>query len=187
MAGSLHWTSLCIALSLGAGGAGTARALQPGSSTGEDTPSSSSPGSRQAARASQPARKLPGRSARLVPSASWHARRGPFFQRAWGVDITGVRPVASGLMLRLDYTVLDPVKAAPLTDRKARAYLIDEATRTALAVPAMENIGELRQVGEPQARRTYYMLFGNPGRLVKSGSRVTIVVGSLRAEGVVVD
>ncbi|BDG02335.1 hypothetical protein [Anaeromyxobacter oryzae] len=133
------------------------------------------------------ARARPAATAKRETSASWHARRGLHFQRTWGVDIVGVRPVSSGYMLRFDYRVVDPEKAAALTDRKARPYLIDEATRTALAVPAMENVGELRQMAPPQQDRTYFMIFGNPGRLVKRGSRVTIVVGNLRAEGVVVD
>ena len=31
------------------------------------------------------------------------------------------------------------------------------------------------------------MIFGNPGALVKHGGRVTLVVGNLRAEGLIVD
>ena len=119
--------------------------------------------------------------------AAWHARRGKNLERTWGIDIVGVRRVSSGYMLRFDYRVLDPDKAGVLVDRKAKAYVIDEATHTALAVPAMENIGELRQVAPLEASRTYYMIFGNPGGLVKRGGRVTIVVGNFRAEGVVVD
>jgi hypothetical protein len=113
--------------------------------------------------------------------------RSQYFQRNWGVDIVGVRRVSSGSMLRFDYRVLDPGKAAALTDRKARPYLIDEATQTALAVPAMENIGELRQVAPLESLRTYFVIFGNPGGLVKRGGRVTLVVGNFRAEGLVVD
>ena len=120
-------------------------------------------------------------------AASWHARRGLFFQRNWGVDIVGVRRVSSGFMLRFDYRVVDPVKAVALNDRKSKPYLIDEATRTALAVPAMENVGELRQVAPPEFNRTYFMIFGNPGGLVKRGSHVTIVVGNFRMEGLAVD
>jgi hypothetical protein len=118
--------------------------------------------------------------------ASWQARHGLYFQRKWGVDIVGVRPVSSGYMLRFDYRVTDPAKAAALNDRKARPYLIDEATRTALAIPAMEKVGELRQVAPFEVNRTYFMIFGNPGKLVKRGSRVTIVVGNFRVEGLVV-
>jgi hypothetical protein len=125
--------------------------------------------------------------AKVTPPADWHARRGRWFQRAWGVDILGVRRVSSGYMLRFDYRVLDPAKAAALSDHAARPYLIDEATHTALAVPAMENVGELRQTGSTVPNRTYYVIFGNPGGLVKRGGKVTLVVGNLRAEGLVVD
>lgn len=120
-------------------------------------------------------------------AARWHGRRGLWFQRNWGVDLVGVRRVASGHMLRLDYRVVAPEKAAALTDRKARPYLIDEATRTALAVPALENVGELRQVAPLETGRTYFAIFGNPGGLVRRGGRVTLVVGNLRAEGLPVE
>jgi hypothetical protein len=120
-------------------------------------------------------------------SASWKAHHGLYYQRNWGVDIVGVRRVASGYMLRFDYRVVDPEKASALTDKKARPYLIDEKTRTALAVPAMENIGELRQVAPLEHDRTYYVIFGNPGGLVKKGGRVTLTVGNFKAEGLVVD
>ena len=119
--------------------------------------------------------------------ASWHARHGLYFKRNWGVDVVGIRRVSSGFMLRFDYRVVDPARAAALTDRRARPYLIDQATGTALAIPAMENVGELRQVAQLQRNRTYFMIFGNPGGLVKRGSRVTLVVGNFRAEGLVVD
>jgi len=133
------------------------------------------------------ARLAPAPQARPVRVASWQAHHGKYFQRQWGVDLVGVRPVSSGYMLRFDYRVLDPERAAVLSDKKARPYLIDEASHIALAVPAMENIGELRQVAPLETGRTYFMVFGNPGKLVKRGSRVTLVVGNLRAEGVVVD
>ena len=126
-------------------------------------------------------------TAMVETAASWRARRGLYFQRNWGVDIVGVRPVSSGYMLRFDYRVVDPEKAAVMKDKKAKAYLIDEKTHTTLAVPAMENIGELRQVAPLQFNRTYFIIFGNPGKLVKPGSRVTLVVGNFRAEGLVVD
>lgn len=129
----------------------------------------------------------PARLASAAAAKAWHARRGKALQRQWGVDLKGIHPVSSGLMLRLDYQVLDPARAAALADKRVRPYLIDEATGTALAVPAMEKVGELRQTAAPVADRTYFMIFGNPGRLVKRGSRVTLVVGNLRAEGVVVD
>jgi hypothetical protein len=133
----------------------------------------------------------PTKGARVKPKpetlASWQARHGLFFRRNWGVEIVGIRRVSSGLMLRFNYRVLDPARAVALNDKKARAYLIDEATQTALSVPAMENVGELRQVAPYQPNRIYFIIFGNPGGLVKHNSRVTLVVGNLRAEGLVVE
>ncbi len=120
------------------------------------------------------------------PSGDWHAREGVYFQRNWGVDIVGVRPVSSGYMLEFRYRVLDPKKAKALNNKKARPYLIDEATGIRLAVPSMENIGELRQVAAPEADRTYFMIFGNPGKLVKSGNRVSVVIGDFRVTGLTV-
>jgi hypothetical protein len=122
-----------------------------------------------------------------VEAGSWRERRGPFFKRHWGVDVVGVRRVSSGFMLRFDYRVVEPERAAVLTDRGAKPYLIDEATQTALAIPAMENIGELRQVAPLEVNRTYFMIFGNPGGLVKHGGRVTLVAGNFKTEGLEVE
>ena len=103
------------------------------------------------------------------------------------MEIIGVKPVSSGYMLAFRYRVIDPDKATLLNDRNAKAYLRDEATGTMLAVPAMENVGELRTGAKPEADRSYFMIFGNPGKLVKSGSRIAVVVGNFRVDGLVVD
>ena len=115
------------------------------------------------------------------------AREGMFYQRNWGVEIIGVHPVSSGYMLTFSYRILDPQKAKLLNDRKAKAYVIDEATDTRLAVPAMEKVGELRPDATPKAGRNYFMMFGNPGKLVKRGSRISVVVGNFRVDGLVVN
>lgn len=120
-------------------------------------------------------------------AGDWNATRSVSYKRTWGVELIGVKPVASGYMLAFKYRVLDPAKAQALNDRKGKAYLIDEATGTVLAVPAMENIGELRQGAKPVADRSYFMIFGNPGKLVRAGSRVSIVAGLFRVDGLVVE
>lgn len=136
-----------------------------------------------------PPRRPPKAAAQSPAQAeqAWRIRRGLYFQRNWGIEIVGVRRVSSGIMLRFDYRVVDPDLAARLSEKKSKPYLIDEATRTALAVPAMENIGELRQTGKPEVGRIYFIIFGNPGGLVKPGGRVTLVVANDRAEGLVVN
>jgi hypothetical protein len=120
-------------------------------------------------------------------AGDWRVRQGLYFKRNWGVELINVTPVSSGYMLALRYRVLDPDRAKVINDRKSKAYLIDEATGTVLAVPAMENIGELRPGATPEPGRNYFMIFGNPGQLVKKGSRVSFRVGNLRATGLVVE
>jgi hypothetical protein len=90
-------------------------------------------------------------------------------------------------MLSFKYRVIDTEKAKLLNDRQTRAFLRDEATGNVLSVPAMENVGELRTGAAPIADRTYFMIFGNPSRLVKSGSRVSVVAGSMHVDGLIVD
>ncbi len=115
------------------------------------------------------------------------SRPSMYFKRTWGIDVVGVHPVSSGQMLAFRYRVLDEVKARALFDKTLKPYLIDEATGTRLAVPSMENVGDLRQDVTPEPDRIYYMIFGNPGKLVKQGSRVSIVIGNFHIDGLIVD
>ena len=39
----------------------------------------------------------------------------------------------------------------------------------------------------PEPNRTYFMIFGNPNRLVKPGGRVSVVIGNFHVEGLTVD
>jgi hypothetical protein len=120
-------------------------------------------------------------------SREWFARHNLYYKRNWGIDIIGVRPVSSGQMLTFRYSVLDAEKAKPLFDKTAKPFVIDEATGTRLAVPAMENVGELRQSTLLDTNRNYFIVFGNPGKVVKSGSKVSIVIGSFRIDDLIVD
>jgi hypothetical protein len=120
-------------------------------------------------------------------AGAWHARESLLVQRRYGIDVVGVRRLASGWMLQMRYRVLDPTKAAPFANEHLRPFLIHDKSGAKLAVPSMENIGELRQSGRLKSDRDYYMLFGNANQLVQSGDHVTVVVGSARVEGLVVE
>jgi hypothetical protein len=117
----------------------------------------------------------------------WIARENPYYKRNWGVEVVGIKPVTSGYMLSFKYRITDPEKAKALNDRQSKAYLIDAATGIHLAVPAMEKVGELRTGAAPKTDRTYFMIFGNPGKLVKSGSRVNVVAGNFHIDNLIVD
>lgn len=119
------------------------------------------------------------------PDRRWHASEALRYKRNWGVDVEGVKVVSSGYMLAFRYRVLDGEKAKPLSEKKTRPYLIDEETGIRLAVPAMEKVGELRQSVTPVAGKSYFMIFGNPGKLVKPGSRVSVVIGNFHVDGLV--
>lgn len=117
----------------------------------------------------------------------WHARNSVRIQRNWGVDVMGMRPVSAGYMLTFRYKVVDLEKARLLNDKRSKAYIIDDATGNVLGVPVMDKLGELRQKSTPELNRIYFIMFGNPGKLVKSGSRVSVVIGEFRVDGLVVD
>jgi hypothetical protein len=123
----------------------------------------------------------------LSSAKAWHQRYDEYFRKNWGVEVLGVHGTSSGWMLAFKYRVLDADKAGILNEKRSKAFVIDEATDVRLAVPAMENIGELRQTPREEEGRIYYILFGNPNRLVKPGGHVDVVVGRFRADGVVVE
>jgi len=136
-------------------------------------------------------------SAAMAPATAPPARRlvvVPYSERAemyrarrFGVDHLRVRYISSGSSLEFRYRVVDPDKAQMLTDKRAKPFMIDEATGNKLAVPTMEKIGELRQTATPEQGREYWMVFSNPGKLVKPGQRVDVMIGSFRAEGLTVE
>ena len=98
-----------------------------------------------------------------------------------------IRVSAGGYMLDFRYKVLDAEKAAPLFDRRIKPYLIDQATGASFAVPEPPKVGALRQTRKPVADRNYFIIFANPGKYVKQGDKVTVVIGDFRAGDLVVE
>jgi hypothetical protein len=106
---------------------------------------------------------------------------------AWGIELSSLRTTAAGSMLDVRYRVLDGEKARAVLNPTARLALIDQTSGKVLAVPSGGKVGALRQVARnPQVGKIYTLLFGNPGRLVQSGSRVTLVVGEQRVRDLAV-
>ena len=108
-------------------------------------------------------------------------------EEKWGIEILGVRATARGFMLDFRYRVLDPVKALPLLDRSAPRHVIDQRSGVKMPVPTSGKTGPMRQSSRTaEPGRVYFVIFTNPGQLVKPGDRVTVVVGDFRAENLVV-
>jgi hypothetical protein len=110
-----------------------------------------------------------------------------YYESVWGVDSLRVKLAESGELVRFDYRVLEPEKAAALNDKKAEPELYDAEAGVKLVVPQMEKVGKLRQSSTPKAGMTYWMAFSNPTRAVKRGHRVDVVIGSFRANNLVVE
>ena len=150
-------------------------------------------GSAQSNQSSTPQAKPGAPAAR--PAPAWRGsqvnrlsgRAEMYYQGAWGVGELRVKAAESGQLIRFNYRVLDPAKAAALNDKKMEPELYDAQARVKLSVPQMEKIGKLRQESTPKAGMTYWMAFSNPTLAVKRGHRVDVVIGSFRATNLVVE
>ncbi len=98
-----------------------------------------------------------------------------------GIRVESLRLTAADYMLDLRYRVTDPERAAPFFSRKTDLQLVDPVSGARLAVPNTPKLGKLRQVArKDMPDRSYFVLFANPGRYLKAGSRVTLVAGDTR-------
>ncbi|KVL60747.1 hypothetical protein [Burkholderia ubonensis] len=141
-------------------------------------------------------RPLPAAAGQGAPAARAHSPYLPvslprqaraYYQLAKGVDDLHVRSTASGNLIRFSYRVTDPRKALPLADKRATAYLYGEASHAMLVVPVMDQIGALRQSGQLEVGQEYWMVFSNKGEPIKRGDRVSVLIGSLHIDGLVVE
>jgi hypothetical protein len=104
-------------------------------------------------------------------------------QANYGIRVEGLRLSAAGSMLDFRYRVLDATKAAPLLNGKVQPYLLDEAHGAKLGVPDTPVLGRIRQTSRNNnivENRTYFVMFGNPGKAVQSGDRVSLLLGEVK-------
>jgi hypothetical protein len=148
---------------------------------GQQAPADAAPAKKGAA---QPAAGT--RHSRYQPDR-FAGRAAAYYRLVWGVEGLGVKWAESGEVIRFSYRVLDPEKAKILNDKRSEPSLVDPQAGVQLVVPSMEQIGQLRQSGTPEAGKAYWMAFSNKGRLVKRGHHVSVVIGTFRADGLVVD
>jgi hypothetical protein len=114
-------------------------------------------------------------------------RASEYYGLVWGVDSLDVKWTESGEVIRFSYRVLDADKAKILNDKKNEPSLVDPQAGVKLVVPSLEKVGQLRQSAPPEAGKVYWMAFSNKGRFVKRGDRVSVVIGTFRADGLVVN
>lgn len=121
----------------------------------------------------------------------------------WGIQVSRVGLTMAGAAVDLCYRVVSAEKAAALAEGKAETYLIDQASGAKILMappietgvfPAHSRARMMRQGGgfppapnRLAAGRTNSILLPNPSGILKSGSKVTVVMGDIRVEDLVVD
>ena len=139
-----------------------------------------------------------------APAPGATAASGPL-EDHWGIQVSGVG-LTEGSVLELLYKVVDAQKAASLANAEAPAYLVeqDSGTRILLGPPpqgpasahsrARSRALMMWQAGgfppppsKLVAGKTYSVLLPNPGSVVKTGSKVAVVIGDFQSAGLVVN
>jgi hypothetical protein len=106
----------------------------------------------------------------------------------YGVKVLAVRRTANGYMLDFRFRLLDSKKSAHIMQRKIKAHLTVEKNNAKLSVPMTYKLGSLRQSGKNlKEDKNYFMLFANPGGIVKSGDLITIEIAGFKAEHITVN
>jgi hypothetical protein len=106
----------------------------------------------------------------LGPAPTSHA-----IEARYGIRITQIGLTADGGMLDMRFVLLDPQKAHQLGHGGVKMSMLAEDGNTLMSTEAMAPHGSGFRVGSQ-----YYVLFRNDGNVLHEGSRVTIIVGSLR-------
>jgi hypothetical protein len=125
-----------------------------------------------------------GRPAAPEPEAPPAATVAQDLADQWGIEVVALRLIGATYMLDFRYRVLDEAKAAELFERANTPILIHKPTGAKLEVPRPAKTGPLRPTNPPEAGRTYFILFSNPG-MVKPGDEVTVKIGDFEADLVV--
>ena len=100
-----------------------------------------------------------------------------------GVEVVALRLTAAGRMLDFRYRVTDHAKASALLNRNTKAHAIHQPTGAKMSVPFVAKLGRLRSSAvEGKRDRVYFLFFDARGPQVKSGDRVTVVIGEHRFE-----
>jgi hypothetical protein len=100
--------------------------------------------------------------------------------RRAGVRVVRVAATGGGGLLDLRYQVVEPDAAAAVHDADTPPALVDEASGRVLGSLLMGHMHK----GRPKAGRSYYLIFLNPGDVVRRGARVSVVLGDARLEHV---
>jgi hypothetical protein len=98
-----------------------------------------------------------------------------------GVRLTQVASTGGGGLIDLRFQVVDPEKAAAIHDAETPPAIVDE--RSGLFIDDLL-MGHSHS-GAYKTAVSYYLIFENDGNLLHPGSRVTVLLGDVQVEHVV--
>ncbi|MCX6928783.1 MAG: C25 family cysteine peptidase [Verrucomicrobia bacterium] len=112
----------------------------------------------------------------------------PTLEAQWGIQVCGMRLSMANSIVDLRYKVLDPGKAIRLADGKTASYILDPASGTKLIMPTPPREGAFPTTANKLAAgKTYFAMVANRGGTIKSGSKVTVLVGGSEATNLIVE
>ncbi|MDQ7787422.1 MAG: hypothetical protein RDU01_07420 [Thermodesulfovibrionales bacterium] len=108
-------------------------------------------------------------------------------EEQWGIQVKGIRLTAADYMLDFRYCVTDSEKASSILNRQEKATLIHQENGTVMHVPTTR-LGAMRQTSvRPAEGRDYLIFFANRNGLVKTGDKVTVMIGDFKIENLIVE
>ena len=108
-------------------------------------------------------------------------------EEKFGIKVESISLTSAGYMLDFRYRVIDPNRSIPVFSRAYKPYIVDKASGAKFIVPSPAKVGPMRQTTlRPDPDKVYFMFFVNPGKFIKSGSKVDVVIGDFVAEDIVV-
>jgi hypothetical protein len=96
--------------------------------------------------------------------------------RRSGVRVVRVAATGGGGLLDLRYQVVEPDAAVAVHDADTPPALVDERSGQVLSGLLMGHMHH----GRLKAGLSYYLIFTNPGDVVRPGDRVSVVLGDAR-------
>lgn len=109
-------------------------------------------------------------------------------REANGIRVERITYAVGGMKLDMRYKVTDINKARQIFTKQTPLALVDQATGKILGVPNMPKVGKLRQVpNQNEAWRVYWIMFDNPGALVRRGGKVTLLIGDVKIKDITVE
>lgn len=108
-------------------------------------------------------------------------------EEKWGMQVKGIRLTAADYMLDFRYHVTDSEKASSILSRQEKATLIHQESGTVMQVPRTR-LGAMRQTSvKPAVGRDYLIFFANRNGLIKTGDKVTVIIGNFKIKDLVVE